>query len=54
MGKTGFLTHRELDVAQGGDQEVVGLEISVDNPEGVEILHREHGLRKIESGTEQR
>ena len=37
----------ELDVAEGGDEEVVGLEVPVDDAEGVEVLHGQHGLGKV-------
>jgi hypothetical protein len=35
-------------VAEWRDQQIVGLEVPVDDAEGVQVLHCKHRLRKVE------
>jgi hypothetical protein len=35
-------------MTEGSDEKIVGLEVAMDDPEGVEVLHGKNGFRKIE------
>ena len=38
---------RELDMTEGRDEKIVGLQISVNYSEGVKVLHRQNCFRKV-------
>ena len=37
----------ELDMTEGRDEKIVGLQISVNYSEGVKVLHRQNCFRKV-------
>ena len=39
----------ELDVAEGRDQQIVWLQVTVHDAERVQVLDGEHGLREVEA-----
>ncbi len=40
----------QLDMSEGGDEQVVRLQVAVDDAKGVQVLHRQDGLRKVQPG----